>query len=114
MAAASWPSSAAALSASPDRSRPADETQRLHAVVQGSVQGVGFRAFVESRALALGLQGSVRNRSDGAVECCAEGEREVLEALLTAIRSGPRLAVVEQVEVSFEPARGDLATFRAR
>jgi hypothetical protein len=46
---------------------------RLHAVVHGRVQGVGFRYFVMREARALGLSGWVRNQADGSVEVEAEG-----------------------------------------
>jgi acylphosphatase len=87
------------------------DVQRLHAVVQGRVQAVGFRAFVEDEAQPLGLRGWVRNRSDGAVECVAEGSRGALDRLLAALREGPPLARVESVDARFEEARSDLPAF---
>ncbi len=53
---------------------------RLHAIVEGHVHGVGFRAFVIRRASSLGVTGWVRNRWDGTVEVVAEGERPDLES----------------------------------
>src|SRR5687767_612845 len=50
------------------------ELRRLHAVVSGRVQGVGYRATAQDEARALGLGGWVRNRADGTVEVDAEGE----------------------------------------
>ena len=47
----------------------------LHAIVQGRVQGVYYRAFVSGNAARLGLCGYVRNRPDNFVEIHAEGER---------------------------------------
>ena len=87
------------------------QPQRLHAVVQGRVQAVGFRAFVEDEAQSLGLRGWVRNRSDGTVECVAEGSRGALDRLVAALREGPPLARVEAVEATFEEARADLPAF---
>lgn len=49
------------------------EFQRLYAVVEGRVQGVGFRYFTQERAVLLGLNGWVRNRWNGTVELIAEG-----------------------------------------
>ena len=85
--------------------------KRLHAVIHGDVQGVGFRWFVVDEARPLGLRGWVRNRPDGSVELTAEGERSKLEALLSAARRGPRSAHVTDVDVQWEEARGDLRAF---
>lgn len=85
---------------------------RMHALVSGRVQGVGFRDFAVWRARELGLQGWVRNRADGKMECVAEGSREALERLLEEIREGPQLAQVEDVEVSYAPPEGGLDGFR--
>jgi acylphosphatase len=84
---------------------------RLHAVVHGDVQGVGFRYFVVRRAKDAGLVGWVRNRSDGAVECLAEGPRPALERLLDQLRQGPRPAEVSEVDVEWQPSCGDLREF---
>ena len=85
--------------------------ERLHAVIHGDVQGVGFRWFVVDEARPLGLRGWVRNRPDGSVELTAEGERAKLEQLLSAARRGPRSAEVTDVDVQWQEARGDLRPF---
>jgi acylphosphatase len=85
--------------------------ERLRAVIHGDVQGVGFRYFLIDSAGPLGLQGWVRNRSDGAVEVVAEGERENLERLLQAARQGPRDARIDNVEVDWQPPAGGLTRF---
>ena len=87
---------------------------RLHAIVEGYVQGVGFRAFVENQAISLGLLGWVRNRWDGAVEVTAEGERTNLEKLLTALYRGPRAAQVTGVSPTWSEATGEFPNFRVR
>ena len=71
--------------------------QRLHLVVLGRVQGVGFRWYIAQQGKTLGVCGAVRNRADGAVEIDAEGERAALERLIEAARLGPRDARVDQV-----------------
>ena len=86
----------------------------LRAIVRGRVQGVGFRFFVEREANALGLTGFVRNRPDDSVEVLAEGGRVALEALLRALRHGPRIALVEAVAVTWEAASGGYASFGVR
>ena len=80
-------------------------------VVGGRVQGVGFRAFVEERALATGVAGWVRNRMDRTVECVIAGDPAAVEAIIAACRSGPLSARVDRCEVT-EAGEGDLAVVR--
>ena len=74
---------------------------RVHLLVHGRVQGVGFRHFVTREAQALGLAGTVRNRPDGTVEVEAEGSADALDQLVQAVRRGPVGARVEHVEEGF-------------
>jgi acylphosphatase len=85
--------------------------ERLHAVIHGDVQGVGFRYFMTRQAQARGLSGWVRNRPDGAVEVVAEGRRPDLDELLTAARQGPRHARVVSVDAQWSEASGGLDRF---
>jgi len=87
------------------------ENARLHAIVQGSVQGVGFRYFVQESAVVLGLSGWVRNKWDGDVEVIAEGRREALEKLLSALRRGPRAAHVSGVDFEWGEFKGEFHSF---
>jgi len=66
--------------------------------VEGSVQGVGFRFFVERVARQLGLGGYVKNLSDGRVEVYALGPAEQLAELKRRLEQGPRAARVSRVE----------------
>ena len=86
----------------------------LNATVEGRVQGVGFRYFVQENAASLDLTGWVRNRWDGSVEVWAEGEREKLEKLLTALRRGPRSAAVQEVKVDWQTPSGKFHGFYVR
>jgi acylphosphatase len=88
--------------------------RRLKAEILGDVQGVGFRYFAQSHARRLGLKGYVRNRYDGAVEVEAEGSADALERLLDLLRTGPRMARVQDVRVVWMPATGDLGPFGVR
>lgn len=74
---------------------------RVIVVITGSVQGVGFRWYVQRAATALGLTGEVRNRPDGAVRIEAEGAREALERLVETARHGPLSSEVGQVDVTW-------------
>ena len=66
-------------------------------VVEGAVQGVGYREFTRRAALRLNVSGWVRNRSDGAVEALVRGPPASDEALIAEMRQGPRFAAVERL-----------------
>jgi len=87
---------------------------RLHAIIEGRVQGVSYRYFVERSAAPLNLTGWVRNRWDGNVEVTAEGKREDLDQLLKFLHRGPRSAVVSKVTYSWHPATGEFHGFTIR
>ncbi len=87
---------------------------RLHAKVEGRVQGVSFRYFVSEQAQRLGLNGWVRNRYNGDVEVMAEGSRYSLEKLLAALHQGPAMAQVTNVEAAWLPASGEFSSFWVR
>ena len=91
-----------------------EKTARLHAYIEGRVQGVGFRAFVQREAVKLGLTGWVRNRWDRTVETVAEGPRSDLESFLSALHRGPRASNVTGVRVSWGEAEGGYESFRSR
>ncbi len=86
----------------------------FHAIVQGRVQGVFFRAFVHRQAIALGLTGYVCNLPQSSVEVRAEGERDKLEELLKSLHQGPPGARVEKVEVNWGDYSGNFSSFRVR
>lgn len=85
--------------------------ERLHGVVHGDVQGVGFRWFLMREAQRLGLTGWVRNLDDGTVEFVAEGMRPDLERLKGAAERGPETAQVERVDGRWSAAAGGLEAF---
>ena len=87
------------------------EVERLHGVVHGDVQGVGFRYFLMREARRLGLSGWVRNRDDGTVEFVAEGDRADLERLKQAAERGPSQARVQRVDGRWSAAAGGLDGF---
>ena len=87
---------------------------RLHATVEGRVQGVGFRYFTLEQANKLGLTGWVRNRWNGTVEVVAEGTRADLERLLETLRRGPRAYTTSGVKFDWQAGMGEFARFRVR
>ena len=69
----------------------------LHFLIQGRVQGVGFRWFVHREASELELRGWVRNTEDGDVEVVASGEPDDLSDLRASLKRGPRGSRVDRV-----------------
>ena len=81
------------------------EPQRtVSVVIEGRVQGVSYRAWTRAEARALGLSGSVRNRSDGAVEAVLCGSSAAVGHMLRSCWAGPPGARVTDIAVT---ERGD-------
>jgi acylphosphatase len=90
----------------------ADSFQRLHVLIKGRVQGVGFRAFVLEQGLRLHLKGWVRNTWDGNVEVLAEGDRADLDILFGLLNPGPRGSIVESITPEWSMGTGEFMIFR--
>ncbi len=73
------------------------DTMVLHFLIQGRVQGVGFRWFVQREASELDLRGWVRNTEEGEVEVVAAGDETELAQLRSILRRGPRCSRVDRV-----------------
>jgi acylphosphatase len=87
---------------------------QLHIRVEGHVQGVGFRYFVQENGVSLGLAGWVRNRWDGSVEIKVEGDRDRLEQFLGQIRRGPRSSHVSDLHFKWLESESEFQGFRIR
>ena len=83
-------------------------------VLQGLVQGVGFRYFVMRHALRLGLNGFARNLDNGDVEIQIEGKRSLIEELLKELNVGPRSAHVAKMKVEWKDADRNCKGFEIR
>ena len=81
--------------------------------VAGTVQGVGFRMFVQHKAATLGVSGWARNVEDGRVEVYAVGTIDRLNELAAALHLGPRMAEVRSVEEREEPVES-MSSFSVR
>jgi len=86
----------------------------LHFLIQGRVQGVGFRWFVHREASELDLRGWVRNTEDGDVEVVASGSTEDLAELRATLRRGPRGSRVDRLVEHYldDSEAKDLSSFR--
>lgn len=87
--------------------------KRVHVMVSGEVQGVGFRYSMRHVAQRAQATGWVRNLRDGRVEAEVEGTDAAVDAVLAWARRGPAGSTVSRVEIDeIEPA-GD-ETFEVR
>ncbi|MCL5019401.1 MAG: acylphosphatase [Patescibacteria group bacterium] len=93
--------------------------KNAHVFISGFVQGVGYRHFVKSNALRLGITGWVTNLPDGRVEALFQSSagsnqvsKEKIEEIIRLCRKGPFLSEVENVEVEWKKAEEEFSDFR--
>lgn len=89
-------------------------TDRVHLLITGRVQGVGYRFSLHQQALALGIHGWVRNLPGGCVEAELEGTKKALETMVAWCRQGPPLADVAHIETSWETGPQQYTRFQIR
>jgi len=83
---------------------------RIHVFYSGSVQGVGFRFTAVDIARKLGVNGWVRNLSDGRVEIIAEAGRDKLNEFADNIK-GYFKEYISDIDLKKEPATGEFNSF---
>ena len=88
------------------------DIKRVHIIVKGRVQGVGFRYFVRIKAKILGLKGYVRNCEDGTVEVVAEGDEDNIKKLIEFCKVGPPLATVLDLTYNYSSPTGEFDDFK--
>ncbi|MBN1301592.1 MAG: acylphosphatase [Melioribacteraceae bacterium] len=87
---------------------------RVEIVVNGLVQGVGFRYFVLREAQALGLTGYVKNLYSGEVYTVAEGEKGIMAEFIKKIRTGPMYSDVRGASVKWTEFQNEFKRFEIR
>src|SRR5690349_9098222 len=93
---------------------PATNHESVRVVVTGRVQGVGYRFFAEESATRLGLAGWVRNLPDGTVEAEAEGPKPALQDWIESLKRGPSFARIDNMKVTWNPAKALYKNFEIR
>ena len=88
-------------------------TKAVRVRISGRVQGVWFRGWTHQEAAQLGIEGWIRNRSDGSVEALFAGPPEAVDELVRRCRRGPPYAAVQAVSVEAETPP-DLHGFHSR
>jgi acylphosphatase len=90
-----------------------DET-RARIVVEGLVQGVGFRYYSSTTARYLKLTGYARNTSDGKVEIEVEGDHRAVQHFIEALRIGPRSSRVISLHTEWQEPSHRETSFEIR
>lgn len=91
-----------------------ENLERAEIYVSGRVQGVYFRAFTQEKALKRGLSGYVTNLPDGRVFSVAEGNHGAIVAFVAELKTGPTMANVTDVEISWSEGTGEFSGFSIR
>jgi len=87
------------------------DRQAARFLVNGRVQGVGYRYFVLREAQALGIDGHARNLADGSVEVVAEAALATLLVFAGRLAEGPAFAEVTSIDRAVIPT-SHVAGFR--
>ncbi len=87
---------------------------RVEIIVNGLVQGVGYRYFVYREAKDLELKGYVKNLYTGEVLIIAEGEKALIEELINKLKVGPMHAAVKNCFVEWEETENEFDAFEIR
>jgi len=87
---------------------------RSEIVVNGLVQGVGYRYFVMREAQKLGLKGFVKNLYSGEVLTVAEGEKAIVEELIKKLKVGPIHASVKSCKVNWQEPKNEFIDFEVK
>lgn len=85
--------------------------ERFEAIISGRVQMVMYRDFATRKARGLKLVGEVQNLKDGTVRVVVEGPREKLLTYVEKLKKGSLLSNVEEVRVTWQPARNIHTSF---
>ncbi|HEY6437900.1 MAG TPA: acylphosphatase [Ignavibacteriaceae bacterium] len=87
---------------------------RAEIVVNGLVQGVGYRYFVLREAKRLELKGFTQNLYTGEVLTVVEGEKAIIEELFQKLKVGPIHASVKSCKVNWQEPKNEFTDFEVR
>lgn len=85
---------------------------RLRIFVSGKVQGVYYRQNTVQKAQQMDVFGWVRNLKDGRVEAVLEGKHDNVHEMLEWCKSGPKDAIVTNIDVLNEDYTNEFSSFK--
>ncbi|MCG2826393.1 MAG: acylphosphatase [Thermoplasmatales archaeon] len=80
--------------------------QRATITITGDVQGAGYRAHIMKTARNAKLVGYAENMLDGTVKVVCEGEKNLIENFVSAIKIKTEIVEVEDIKVEYSDATG--------
>ena len=87
---------------------------RAEIVVNGLVQGVGYRYYVVREAQKLGLKGFTQNLYTGEVLTVVEGEKALVDEMIKKLKVGPIHASVKSCKVVWQEPKNEFTDFEVR
>ena len=87
---------------------------RAEIVVNGLVQGVGYRYFVVREAQKLGLKGFTQNLYTGEVLTVVEGEKAIIDDVIKKLKVGPIHAFVKSCKIDWQEPKNEFTEFEVR
>jgi len=87
---------------------------RAEILVNGLVQGIGFRYFVYRHAVALDLKGYCKNLYSGEVYTVVEGEKHQIDELIKLLRVGPMHASVKNCRIDWSDYKNEFTSFEIK
>jgi acylphosphatase len=87
---------------------------RVEITVNGKVQGVGFRRYVQKEAARIDVKGFTENLDDGRVRVVAEGFKSQLQELLKSVELGPRFSEVEECCTEWHDFKNEFESFSVK
>jgi len=87
---------------------------RAEIIVNGLVQGVGYRYFVLREAKRLELKGFTQNLYTGEVMTVVEGEKGIIEELINKLKVGPIHSSVKSCKVDWQEPKNEFTEFEVR
>jgi len=88
--------------------------KNLELIVEGRVQGVGFRYFAYNNAIKHDITGYVKNSYDGNVEIVCSGEEKNLYVFMDEIKKGPSFSFISNIKVKEISQKEDFDNFEIR
>jgi acylphosphatase len=87
---------------------------RAEIIVNGLVQGVGYRYFVVREAQKLNLKGFTQNLYTGEVLTIVEGEKALVEEMIKKLKVGPIHASVKSCKVDWQEPKNEFTDFEVK